>query len=359
VFELFKSAFGSGYGSTNTHFAEIDLASATDATRRHAARYIENFWSGVEDARQRGYAVPSLNRINKLLAEFDIPLVIDPPALKLREGDIAFVQLNAAEESLSLGFVMGEEVGRGGFGTVHRVTRKTKLGEYHYAMKVFNPSSFQIRERAKQRFIRELRSLEKLQHRAIIPMLEAGLTSAQDPYILMPLVHGTDLRTALAGESEYQVCEVFEEILRGLDFAHEKGVLHRDLKPSNILVRESDRQPFILDFGAAYLLDDEDEITTTLIGTGPYVPDEVHRNPKNRSVKQDVYACGMLMYEVVAQQLPDPNDYKPLKGQFEHNEGVLDGVIQKSIAPERQRFTDISELRLALFRAKRSLTVPF
>jgi predicted Ser/Thr protein kinase len=344
VFELFKTAFGDGGSSSNTHFAEVDLASATDTARGNAARYIASFWSGVEDSKRRGFAVPSLNRVNKLLAEHNVPLVIEPPELRLREGDITFVKEDAPQESLSLGFVMNEQIGIGGFGTVHRVTRKTKLGEYDYAMKVFNPSSFMIRERAKQRFIRELRTLEKLQHRAIVPLLEAGLTSAEDPYILMPRILGKDLREELAGAEAHRVRDVFEEIINGLRFAHRQGVLHRDLKPKNILVRGSDKQPFILDFGAAFLLDDDDEeLTTTLIGTGPYVPDEVHRNPRIRSVQQDVYALGVLLYEVIAQELPVPSDYKPISEQRE-GFGEVDLFIQRAIAPASKRYKDLWEI---------------
>lgn len=344
VYEAFKSAYGYTSWSTDASWAETDMHRAMSSVKDNAARYVACFFAGMETIQNAGMDVPGVNRLNRILSEHDVPLMIEPPFLKMREGDIEFAAEDAPQESLALGFVKGEEIGQGGFGTVYRVTRKTQLGEYHYAMKVFNPSSFQVRERAKQRFIRELRTLEKLQHRAIVPLLEAGLTSSGDPYILMPRIIGKDLREELKGASAYNVRNTFSEISKGLRFAHAQGVLHRDLKPKNILVRESDKQPFILDFGASFLLDDEDEgLTTTLIGTGPYVPEEVHRNPLNRSIQQDVYAFGVLLYEVIAQQLPDPSDYLPISEQRE-DFGTVDTIIQRAIAPANKRYKDLDEL---------------
>ena len=132
---------------------------------------------------------------------------------------------------------------------------------------------------------------------------------------------------------------LFDEILNALEFAHSRGVVHRDLKPQNILVRKADDQPQILDFGCAYLLDEGDEeLTTTLVGTTSYVPEEVRRDPKNRSVKQDIYACGMLLYEVIGRRLPHANDYEPLEDEVQGFEGI-DKIIQVAIAAERKRFT--------------------
>jgi serine/threonine protein kinase len=167
----------------------------------------------------------------------------------------------------------------------------------------------------------------------------------QDPYILMPLLEGNNVRDALEGAKPIKVFRIFDEILYALEFAHCRGVLHRDLKPTNIIVREADEQPMILDFGCAYLLDEEDEeLTTTLVGTDVYVPDEVRRDPKKRSVMQDVYACGILLYEVIARRLPDPNDYEPLEDAVEGFKG-LDTLIQRAIAPERKRLATIAEMR--------------
>ncbi len=349
IYEDFKSAFGNTSNSSDASWAESDMHRAMDGGRENAARYVVAFYAGMESVEERGIAVPTVKRLNRILAEHEIPLVIDPPNLNRREGDILLVKENDPEESLALGFIQGERIGYGGFGTVYKVTRKTQLGEYHYAMKIFDPSPNNPRkERAGQRFLRELRTLERLQHRAIIPLLEAGLNAEQVPYFLMPLVKGQDLREALEGAESEKVYRVFDEILNALEFAHSRKVLHRDLKPKNILVRNVDEQPLILDFGASFFLDDgEEDLTTTLIGTEPYIPEEVRRNPKHRTVQQDVYACGIMLYEVIARSLPHLNDYESVEDQVKGFDGV-DQVIKKAIAAERNRYSTITDLREAL-----------
>jgi serine/threonine protein kinase len=346
IYEDFKSAFGDTSSSSDPSWAQTDMQRAISGATQNAARYVASFYSGMESAKERGIDVPSVKKLNGILTKHGVPLVIEPPHLRLRDGDIEFVPENVREEALAAAFVQGPEIGHGGFGRVYKVTRKTKLGEYHFAMKVLVPSVFiENKERANKRFIRELRTLEKLQHRGIVSLLEAGMTAEQDPYILMPLVEGLNIRDALEGAEPTKVLRIFDEILYALDFAHGRGVLHRDLKPKNILVREADEQPLILDFGCAYLLDEGDEeLTTTLVGTDAYVPEDVRRDPKKRSVTQDVYACGILLYEVIARRLPNPDDYEPLENVVDGFEG-LDKLIQRAIGPERKRFTSIAEMR--------------
>jgi eukaryotic-like serine/threonine-protein kinase len=189
--------------------------------------------------------------------------------------------------------------------------------------------------------------LRKLQHRAIVPLIEAGLDAEQNPYILMPLIEGKDLRTALLGANSATIIGTFCEILEAIQFAHEKNVIHRDLKPSNILVRTADSQPIILDFGCAYFLDDaSNDVTTTLIGTSRYVPYEVFQNPKHRDVRQDVYACGMMLYEVIANKLPPIGEYVPLGGAFPF--AGMDDVIKSALASEELRTKSAREMQMQL-----------
>lgn len=349
VYEEFKSAYGVNSRSSGASWAETDMYSAMDAMSENAARYVNAFYVGLETMTRLGIAVPPIKKINKILADNDVPLVIDPPNLLLKEGDIELVEDDASEEAKGTSFVKGPVIGRGGFGVVYQITRKTKIGDYHYAMKVLEPSSFvENKDRARKRFEREMNILGQLQHRGIVTMLEAGIGADEKPYILMPYVDGDDLRTALSGAGPTKVCRIFNEILVALEFAHNKGVIHRDLKPKNILVRKADEHPLILDFGCAYLLDEvDDNLTTTLIGSSPYIPMEVHLNPKHRDIRQDVYACGVMLYEVIGECLPKPDDYEPLELEREEWTGI-DAVIQAALAPERKRFTSAKAFRVKL-----------
>jgi serine/threonine protein kinase len=185
--------------------------------------------------------------------------------------------------------------------------------------------------------------LKQLQHRAIVAYIEAGIDWDGKPYILMPLIEGVNLREAVAGHDLQTILQVFAEILMALDYAHSLNIIHRDLKPSNILVRSSDHQPIIVDFGCAYLLDNADasSLTTTLVGSLGYIPSEVMSNPKLRSPLHDVFACGVMLYEVLAGTRPDLHDYQPL-ARVKKEFGVIDPVIRDAIAPASARIGSAS-----------------
>lgn len=357
IYEDFKSAFGDMSSSSDAGWAESDLSRAMANATENAARYVAAFYGGIEAVRGRGIAVPKTSKINKILADHEVPLAIQGQDLVLTGGDIEFGVAEDTAVQSATASVRGPVIGRGGFSVVYLITHKTELGEFDYATKVLEPSVFmQDKERAKNRFKREMKALSKLQHRGIVPFLEAGMDREQKPYILMPYIQGKDLREALSAAQPGIVLHVFDEILQALEFAHAQHVIHRDLKPQNILVRESDGQPIILDFGCAYLLDDLDDetLTTTLIGTSAYIPHEVHLNPKNRTTKQDVYACGVLLYEVIAGHLPRPNDYESIEALVDGYNGI-DEVIQAALAPERERLGSAKDLREQLTSVARGL----
>lgn len=348
IFETFKSAFGNPNPSSSPSWAESDMHRTLDQSTDNAATFIDSFWQAIEILRKQGVPTPSASRINAILSEHQIPLFVEPPELQMRGGDAVFSASSGMEARSNAGqniFRKHEQIGRGGFGVVHRVTRTTSIGEFEFAMKILNPSSFiENKQRCLERFKREVRILQDLQHRCIVPYIEAGLDEDGRPYILMPLIKGNDLREATSGMDSSHVVALFREVLVGVEYAHSREVLHRDLKPTNVLVRESDDQPIILDFGCGYLMDDADEkmLTTTLVGSGPYVPPEVHRDPTRRSKLQDVYACGVTLYEILARELPDVGDYRSIE-QSCPGIGGVDALIQDAIKPEKSRLSSIGE----------------
>lgn len=362
VTEAFKSGFGTSSWSSSPDWAESDLYSAMNEAKENPVVFVEAFWTGIENVGKTGRAVPSADFVNSLLKDLDIPLVIDPPNLLKKGGDIVLTE----DSSLvvltphSNSYKRGEVIGKGGFGVVYRVTRTTTAGDFEFAMKVLDPSPFNNnKEKALARFNREMQILRKLQHRGIVHHIEAGLDADQRPYILMPIIEGLKLRDALSGASLIDVLLMFDELLNALGYAHSKNVIHRDLKPSNIMVRSSDRQPIILDFGCAYSFDEADEVslTTTLIGSSAYIPAEVHRNPRLRNVKQDVYACGVLLYEVLAESLPDPDDYEPI-ANLRPNCVEIDQLVRAALAPAPQRIASVALLRERLQELMKSLLSP-
>jgi tetratricopeptide (TPR) repeat protein len=103
---------------------------------------------------------------------------------------------------------------------------------------------------------------------------------------------------------------LFVKVCEGVEHAHQKGVIHRDLKPGNILVTDGG-QPKILDFGVARATDSDIQTTTLrtdvgqLVGTLPYMsPEQVRGDPASLDTRSDIYALGVLCYELLAGRLP-------------------------------------------------------
>lgn len=360
--EDFKHAFGSTSSSSSLGWAIQDLSYIVDESSSNAAVFIENLWSGIESAAAQDVRVPSPKVINRILEKHGIPLRLDPPKLTLTAGDAIIVQTTPEVDTSSSApvplFVLGEQIGKGGYGIVYKATRTTAVSEFLYAVKVLDPSPFvEDYEQTLRRFRREVRAMQALQHRAIVPYYEAGITSDHKPYVVMPLIDGTDLRSAVSGQEVDAVLGTFIEIVGGLAYAHHLNVLHRDLKPTNIRVRASDGQPIILDFGSAYLLDliDSHSLTSQVVGTIGYIPSEVLADPKTRSQLQDIYACGVMLYECLAGQLPDSGDYVPLAAT-DRRYGLLDPIVQSAIAGASRRTTTAKELQEQLSEARLGLS---
>jgi hypothetical protein len=356
LIESFKASFGRTYRSSSFSFAVGDLETAMQNQAGNAAAFVDALWKSIEVAKEEGAKTPSHHTVNKYLERHHIPLRVNPPHLELTaDGSVVDGGQPVASEAVTrMSFTLGDIVGSGGYGTVYRATRETSVATFEYAVKLLDPSPFVDNvEKARERFAREVTLLSSLQHRAIVTLIDAGVTSERKAYIAMPFIHGQDLRTACQTLEVSAVLDVFIEILRGLQAAHAAHIIHRDLKPTNIIVRSSDSQPIIVDFGAAYKLDDLDAntLTTAAVGTLGYIPSEVIANPKLRSPRQDVYACGVMLYEVFAGRKPDPSNYLPL-GDVRAELAELDVIIRGAIAGETTRTASAEAFALQLETVK-------
>jgi serine/threonine protein kinase len=310
----------------------------------NAARWVDSLWNCIEFADKKGLKTPSPGYVNELLAKHGVPLRIEPPDLVLADDSSTLIDAQIAAEVEATtnalpGYRLGEVIGRGGYGVVYAATRTTFVGEFEFAIKVLDPSPFiQNYDKAIARFEQEIAALRKLQHRAIVPYFEAGVTREKKPYVVMPRIDGDNLKVGTERMTMRERVVVFTEILGGLAYAHAGGVVHRDLKPTNIMIRSSDGQPVILDFGSSYILDDLDRktITSEAVGTAGYIPSEVLANPRMRSPLHDIYACGMMLYETFAGHRPDPLEYQPLKKAAAEYE-PLDQIVVSAIQGARNR----------------------
>lgn len=213
------------------------------------------------------------------------------------------------------GYELGELLGEGGMGSVHRA-RQLATGQ-EVAIKLLRgqhqPSS--IRER----FEREGRILGRLRHPGIARVLDAGTfddDGVTRPFLAMELVEGATLTahaTAMQLGRNARL-ELLVAIGDAVQHAHGKGVIHRDLKPANILVG-ADGAPKVLDFGVARLVDPDtagsetaDPLQTRqgqVLGTLPYMaPEQIAGDADRTDGRADVYALGVVAYELLTGQLP-------------------------------------------------------
>jgi tetratricopeptide (TPR) repeat protein/predicted Ser/Thr protein kinase len=165
-----------------------------------------------------------------------------------------------------------------------------------------------------RRFELESQTLGRLHHPGIAQIYEAGSVDAGSgiqPFFAMELIHGkplieyADAKDLNIRQRLTLMIQVCEAVLH----AHQHGIIHRDLKPGNILVDESG-QPKVLDFGLARVTDSDTEATRQtdmgqLLGTLAYMsPEQVMADPLALDTRSDVYALGVVLYELLAGKLP-------------------------------------------------------
>ena len=209
-------------------------------------------------------------------------------------------------------------LGQGGMGVVYRAEQDSPRREV--ALKVVRPGY--ATPEIMRRFAHESQILGKLQHPGIAQVYQAGTAdtgAGPQPFFAMELVHGPTLSAHIDEEqpSLRARLELMVQICDAVQHAHTKGVIHRDLKPANVIVTNSagklsgSRQPKILDFGVARATDADIQsatIQTTagqLVGTVPYMsPEQVAADPEALDTRSDVYALGVMLFEVLSGELP-------------------------------------------------------
>jgi serine/threonine protein kinase len=201
--------------------------------------------------------------------------------------------------------------------------------ERKVALKVIKPGVASAE--ALRRFDQETRLLGKLHHPGIAQIYEAGTADTgqgPQPYFAMERIQGATLRehARRAPLSAREKLALVAKICDAVHHAHQKGIIHRDLKPSNILIDETG-QPKVLDFGVARATDADRQATlhTTageIVGTLPYMsPEQVSVDPSDLDIRSDVYALGVLLYELLAGTAPLRGGGDPGRGRAHRGRG--------------------------------------
>ena len=215
------------------------------------------------------------------------------------------------QRGLGSAYTLERELGGGGMSRVF-LAEETALGR-RVVVKVLAP---QLTEgMSAERFAREVRLAARLQHPNIVPVLAAGDASSL-PYYTMPYVDGESLRERLDRGGALPAAEavaILRDLSRALAYAHEHRVVHRDVKPENILL--SGDTAVVTDFGIAKAVDAarDGPSTTALtqlgiaIGTPAYMAPEQVAGESNVDHRADLYAWGIVAYELLTGHHPFAN----------------------------------------------------
>ena len=265
-------------------------------------------------------------------------------------------------------------IGTGGMATIWEATHLTL--NRALAVKfidIVGPNSGKIRGR----FLREARVAAAIRHRNVVDIVDFGTSEDGRPFMAMELLVGKTLAERLEVGPVLSIGEsvrVLAKVLSGLGAVHDAGIVHRDLKPENVfLVEDADGMyPKLLDFGVSRAVDPRGELKSVLptvenaiVGTPQYMSPEQARGLRDLDHRSDIWAVGVMLYELLTGQLPfdadavgdiiiqiataDPPAFSALRPDLA---GPIEHVVQKAMARKKEdRYESAREMRAALLGA--------
>jgi WD40 repeat protein/tRNA A-37 threonylcarbamoyl transferase component Bud32 len=276
------------------------LQKDTDAER---AAYLEGACGDNAEMRQR------IEELIAEQAELGSFLESSPPDIDAT----ADFEATSQEPGVQIGrYKLLQQIGEGGFGSVW-MAEQTEPVKRRVALKIIK-LGMDTRE-VIARFEAERQALAMMDHPNIAKVLDAGATENGRPFFVMELIKGIPV-TEFCDESQLdtkQRLELFTDVCSAINHAHQKGVIHRDIKPSNILVTLHGDKPVpkVIDFGIAkatqHALTDKTLFTRfeQFIGTPVYMsPEQAALSGLDIDTRSDIYALGVLLYELLTGKPP-------------------------------------------------------
>lgn len=263
-------------------------------------------------------------------------------------------------------------IGRGGMGVV-LLARDERLAR-EVAIKVIAPDRV-TSERAQASFLNEARAMASVRHENVVQIYAYGQYEGL-PYFVMEYVPGTDLGSwiderAARGVSTSidETLGIVDQVCRGLGAIHARGVVHADVKPGNVLIGPAFRVA-VTDFGLFRALGEKDA-SELVVGTPAYIaPEVVYSRAPVFDPRADVYAAGVIAYEMLTGKMPLPIDdigtlfdvhmkrlpIAPPSEVRPELPAALDAVVLRALERDvDKRFATTEDLRRAFFRARADL----
>jgi serine/threonine protein kinase len=214
-------------------------------------------------------------------------------------------------------FKIEKELGRGGIGITYLATDLEK-GEQVAIKSLLERLNTKDTAWVERHFRDEVAALSRIKHSGVVKFVASGLTPDGKPYIAMEYVEGVDLRSLIEpekGADDFErIANLMQQLGDAISAAHDAGVYHRDLKPENVLITKPTanraEEVKVIDFGIATVKNSVDEKTraTVLAGSVRYMaPEQLYGKP---SATTDIYAMGVLAYEMITGRAPFNPDLK-------------------------------------------------
>ena len=236
----------------------------------------------------------------------------------LFESHVCEVTLEAPTHLLEgVGTIIGpykllQQIGEGGMGIVY-LAEQTSPVRRKVALKVIKPGM--NTRHVVARFEAERQALALMDHPNIARVIDGGATNSSRPYFVMELVCGVSITEYCDKKvfSTRQRLELFVNVCRAVQHAHQRAIIHRDLKPTNILVTQIDAAPVVkvIDFGIAKTLSEQltDKTLFTqfnqMLGTPLYMsPEQAEMVGQDIDTRTDVYSLGVVLYELLTGGTP-------------------------------------------------------
>ncbi|HUS29836.1 MAG TPA: protein kinase [Kofleriaceae bacterium] len=205
-------------------------------------------------------------------------------------------------------------LGAGGMGTVYLAEHA--LIKRRVALKVLHPE-LAADSNVVERFMNEARAAGTLGHPNIVESTDMGFTHDQVPYIVFEYLEGTLLTDEIyrvGGLPVRRAVRIADQMASALSAAHNANIIHRDLKSDNIFLTDKDDaldHVKVLDFGVSRFLEAEERQRGLVVGTPEFMAPEQITSPDHVDTRADIYALGVIMYEMLTARRPFSNDDDP------------------------------------------------